>query len=161
MRADPFNTVPRPRATPTTGESLKCWLAGWMVVALLAQALTMGTAIASKPSHRHGSTSQVVSKPMLLWRHATQNVHNDAAAHARAHLAGEAHQHPIDDVSVLPTGSDGTADAALAALIAAPAPRSGVGLVPASIGLAHVWSDADLWAPTARTVTPPRHPPRV
>jgi hypothetical protein len=157
-------TMSRPRATPTAAESLLRWLAGWLAVALLAQALTFGAAAVSKPSHRHGSAPQVESKPMLLWRHAADGVRNDAAAaHVRAHLADEPHQHPIDDASLLPTGSDAAAAeaATLAALIAAPAPRAGAALTVASSGLHHVWSAGDLWAPTARTVTPPRHPPRA
>lgn len=150
--------MPRLRAAPTPAESLMRWLAGWLAVALLAQ---VGAAAVLKPSHRHGSAPE--SKPMLLWRHAADGVRNDSAvAHARAHLAGEPHQHPIDDASVLPMGADAASEAAAqaAAFGLAPAPRTGTALMKA-MAAGRDWVAGTPWVPTARAVSPLRRPPRA
>jgi hypothetical protein len=145
----------RARATPTTAESLKRWLAAWLAVVLCAQALAAGAIALRSVAHRHASLDGA-SQPMLLWRHAGDRV--DAHdAHARAHAAGAAHAHAADDVSVL--GSD-PHDAALAALVTAPGPRLH-GAWSAVCGLHHVWGAAERWQPSARTLAPPWHPPRA
>lgn len=149
--------MPQTHTPPTPIQSLMRWLAAWLAVALCAQALSIGGAALF--AHRHG-TLEIETQPMLLWRHAgdAQNT-GSADAHARAHRANEAHQHAVDDVSVLPAGGD--AAAALAAFVAAPAPQGAAVAAAVPIGLHHVLKASHLWAPTAHAVSPPRHPPRA
>jgi len=153
------------RATPTTmkatrhattAESLTRWLAAWLALALCAQAFAVGTAALRGLGHRHGAL-EIDAKPMLLWRHAGERALT-RDSHALAHVAGEAHQHALDDVSVLGSDAHG---AALAAFVSAPAPRAHGALSAAPRGLRHVWAATDPWSPTARAVSPPRHPPRA
>lgn len=158
---------------PTTTASLRRWLAGWLAVLLCAQALAAAGALL-RPLHRHAPLAQrplsmqapmqvqVPVQRLLLWRHASAAPPAAALhdAHARAHLEGQAHEHPAGDLSVLPAaGGDAAPDAAsLAAFFAAPPPRAPV---LASAALRHVWSGPARWAATARTIAPPHRPPRA
>jgi hypothetical protein len=152
----------RARAIPSTTESLTRWFAAWVAAVVCLHALSAGTAALWFNAHRHGSAPETVTTtPMVLWRHAADRTPHDlAAAHARAHMAGESHHHTADDMSVLPSGSDASA-AALAAFVAGPVARAFEAAAYARLGLHHVWAMATPWAPTARTVSPPRHPPRM
>ena len=153
--------MPRTRVAPTPIESLLRWLAGWVAIAVCVQALSAGAAAVGL-SHRHAPQAQGVAKAMVLWRHASDTAQPLAFdAHAYAHERGEAHEHPVDDASVLPLGNDSAMaeTAALAAFIAAPAPRAGLAMLPA--GLQHVRTSGAPWAPVTRTIAPPRRPPRV
>jgi hypothetical protein len=150
----------RTRVTPTPTESLLRWLAGWLALAVGVQALSVGAASVGA-WHRHAPEPRIESKVMLLWRHATDSARPAALdAHARAHETGEAHEHPLDDASVLPAGNDNAAAgaSALAAFIAAPAPRAAIATLAA--GLHHVWISGARWVPATRTIAPPRRPPR-
>ena len=145
------------RARPlTTAESLMRWLAAWLAVAVCVQAFAVGTAFLRGVNHRHGSLD-VEARPMLLLRHA-----GDASptrdAHLRAHAANQAHQHALDDASVLGTDAH---NAALAAFVSAPAPLAVTPQSFVSTGLRHVQTATDLWSPTARAVAPPHQPPRA
>jgi hypothetical protein len=142
------------RPQPSTAESLMRWLAAWLAVAVCMQALAIGSAALQAVTHRHGSLD-VAPKPMLLWRHAGDHVESHTV-HALAHAEGRAHQHAADDFSVL---GDDTHAAAVAALLTAPAPHTQAD-APAAHG-GHVRVAAEPWSPTARTVSPPRHPPRA
>lgn len=144
------------RRTPTPVESLMRWLAAWLAVAVCAQALAVSSAGVRGLGHRHGAL-ETESKPMLLWRHAA-NATASGDAHALAHVAGEAHEHALDDASVL--GSDAHA-AALSAFVTAPAPRPTGAMAGAGDGLRHVFAAAASWSPSARSVAPPRQPPRA
>jgi len=147
----------RPRPSPATPiQSLMRWLSAWVAIVLCAQALSSGSAALVGTLHRHTPLA-IDAKPMIAWRHAEADSRAGAAVHARAHRADEPHHHPIDDVSLLPAGSDAAA-AALAAFVAAPAPPTGTRLTTAR--LQHVWTAAVLWTPTAHSVMPPRQPPR-
>jgi hypothetical protein len=146
----------RAHTPPSTRESLMRWLAAWLVVAMCAQALAIGTSALRGVVHRHGALA-VSAQPMLLWRHGGDAVQKHGA-HERAHALGESHQHALDDASVL--GADAQA-AALAALVSAPAPRAPGALSVAASSLRHVWTATELWWPSARAVAPPRHPPRA
>jgi hypothetical protein len=153
--------MPRARTIPSTTESLTRWLAAWLAAVVCVHALMAGAAALWFNAHRHGSAPVTVTTPMVLWRHAADRTPNDlAAAHARAHTVGESHHHTADDVSVLPSGSDASA-AALAAFVAGPVARLFEASAYARSGLHHVWAMATPWAPTARTVNPPWHPPRT
>ena len=95
------------RHATTTAESLMRWLAAWLALALCAQAFAVGTAALRGLGHRHGAL-EIDAKPMLLWRHAGERaVTRDM--HALAHVAGEAHQHALDDRSVLGTDTHSAA----------------------------------------------------
>jgi hypothetical protein len=142
--------------TPTTTESLMRWLAAWLAVAVCVQACAAGAAFLRGVNHRHNPLG-VDARAMLLVRHAG-DPQPARDAHQRAHANGEAHQHALDDASVL--GADAHA-AALAAFVGAPAPHAVTALPIGSNGLRHVQAAAGLWSPTARTLAPPRHPPRA
>ncbi|MBE7417001.1 MAG: hypothetical protein HS128_04465 [Ideonella sp.] len=144
---------------PTAIASLRRWLAGWLVLALCAQALSAAGAL-WRPMHRHAPAVQENVQRVLLWRHDrdTPAAASMRDAHARAHADGLAHEHAVNDPSVLPNGSDAAADAAsLAAFFAAPPPRT---RALAAKPLRHVWAASTHWASTARTIAPLRRPPR-
>jgi hypothetical protein len=151
--------VPRLPATPTTTQSLLRWLAAWLAIALCVQAVSGGSLALLGTAHRHTSL-QLDAKPMLMWRHANPLERHDAAAHTRAHQDAEPHAHPVGDPSVLAATSDATALLALAAFIAA-AGRFDDTATGAPSHLHHVWLAAVAWTPTARALTPLRHPPRA
>ena len=147
--------MPRSRALPTPIESLMRWLAAWLAIALCAHALSAGTTPLRGLTHRHAIDNE--AKPVLFWRHAAERAHA-RDAHALAHTAGEAHEHALDDASVL--GTDAHA-AALAAFVSAPAPRAHGALSVVPRDLRHAWVGTAPWSPTTRAVAPPLQPPRA
>jgi hypothetical protein len=150
------HTMSRPRyAAPSTRQSLARWLAAWLTLALFAQALAFSAAAMRGSPHRH-APSAAAPKPMLLWRHASETGH----AHALAHQSGQAHQHAVDDLSVLPSGADAASDATAqaAAFGMAPAPRHGSAW---ALAAGRHWMAAASWVASSRAVPPPRRPPRA
>ena len=153
----PTARLQRHPATPPTAVSLRRWLCAWLALLTVVQMIGSTLAGLQGTWHHHRPSMQAgaQSVPVVRWRHGEAT---RADVHAQMHVQGEAHDHAVTDVSVLPLGPDAATEA-VALWATTVAPGADVQWSPHDHAR-HGQAGAANWAPTTRAIAPPLQPPR-